>query len=158
MVLNACVNSAWQRSARSTENLFSIFCLSIYVSPGICLVSSVIFLVYFLWLFETWQVSSKCFGSVDVTPSSYNCIAARYAEESGSVVRYSTSSPAPARSIKALFGPFFFLANICGHVNICKTFRLSARWSYPPPLGNFADRPYLKEQSFLHKIRDVCTL
>ena len=40
-------------------------------------------------------------------------------------------------------------------------FRLSARWSYPPPtppLGNFADKPYLKEQSFLHRIRDVCTL
>ena len=36
--------------------------------------------------------------------------------------------------------------------------RLSARWSYPPPLGNFADIPYLKEQSFLHRIRDVCTL
>ena len=28
----------------------------------------------------------------------------------------------------------------------------------PPPLGNFADIPYLKEQSFLHGIRDVCTL
>ena len=28
----------------------------------------------------------------------------------------------------------------------------------PPPLGNFADIPYLKEQSFLHRIRDVCTL
>ena len=27
-----------------------------------------------------------------------------------------------------------------------------------PPLGNFADIPYLKEQSFLHRIRDVCTL
>ena len=36
--------------------------------------------------------------------------------------------------------------------------RLSAKWSYPPPLGNFADIPYLKEQSFLHRIRDVCTL
>ena len=37
--------------------------------------------------------------------------------------------------------------------------RLSARWSYPPPpLGNFADIPYFKEQSFLHRIRDVCTL
>ena len=40
-----------------------------------------------------------------------------------------------------------------------ETDRLSARWSYPPPpLGNFADIPYLKEQSFLHRIRDVCTL
>ena len=28
----------------------------------------------------------------------------------------------------------------------------------PPPLGNFADIVYLKEQSFLHRIRDVCTL
>ena len=27
-----------------------------------------------------------------------------------------------------------------------------------PPTGNFADIPYLKEQSFLHRIRDVCTL
>ena len=27
-----------------------------------------------------------------------------------------------------------------------------------PTLGNFADIPYLKEQSFLHRIRDVCTL
>ena len=27
-----------------------------------------------------------------------------------------------------------------------------------PPLGNFADIVYLKEQSFLHRIRDVCTL
>ena len=25
----------------------------------------------------------------------------------------------------------------------------------PPPHGNFADIPYLKEQSFLHRIRDV---
>ena len=41
-------------------------------------------------------------------------------------------------------------------------------WSYPigcwpegrllPPLGNFADIPYLKEQFKLSKIRDVCTL
>ena len=37
-------------------------------------------------------------------------------------------------------------------------YRLSARWSYPPPLGNFADIPYLKEQSFLHRIIDVFTL
>ena len=29
---------------------------------------------------------------------------------------------------------------------------------FPPPPGNFADIPYLKEQSFLHRIRDVCTL
>ena len=38
--------------------------------------------------------------------------------------------------------------------------RLSARWSYPapPPHRNFADIPYLKELSFLHRIRDVCTL
>ena len=27
-----------------------------------------------------------------------------------------------------------------------------------PPPGNFADIVYLKEQSFLHRIRDVCTL
>ena len=44
-------------------------------------------------------------------------------------------------------------------LNIDNPYRLSARWSYPPPrLGNFADIPYLKEQSFLHRIRDVCTL
>ena len=28
----------------------------------------------------------------------------------------------------------------------------------PPPLGNFADIVYLKEQSFLIQMRDVCTL
>ena len=28
----------------------------------------------------------------------------------------------------------------------------------PPPPGNFADIVYLKEPSFLHRIRDVCTL
>ena len=28
----------------------------------------------------------------------------------------------------------------------------------PPPPGNFADIVCLKEQSFLHRIRDVCTL
>ena len=28
----------------------------------------------------------------------------------------------------------------------------------PHPLGNFAEIPYLKEQFFLHRIRDVCTL
>ena len=28
----------------------------------------------------------------------------------------------------------------------------------PPPLGNFADIVYLEEQSFLHRISDVCTL
>ena len=27
-----------------------------------------------------------------------------------------------------------------------------------PPRGNFADIVYLKEQSFLHRMRDVCTL
>ena len=27
-----------------------------------------------------------------------------------------------------------------------ESIRLSARWSYPPPLGNFADIPYLKDQ------------
>ena len=44
-------------------------------------------------------------------------------------------------------------------VPLLSIYRLSARWSYPPPpLGNFADIPYLKEQSFLHRIRDVCTL
>ena len=28
----------------------------------------------------------------------------------------------------------------------------------PRPPGNFADIIYVKEQSFLHRIRDVCTL
>ena len=27
-----------------------------------------------------------------------------------------------------------------------------------PPSGEFADIVYLKEQSFLHRMRDVCTL
>ena len=27
-----------------------------------------------------------------------------------------------------------------------------------PPRGNFADIVYLREQSFLHRMRDVCTL
>ena len=27
-----------------------------------------------------------------------------------------------------------------------------------PPPGNFADMVYLKDKSFLHRIRDVCTL
>ena len=39
------------------------------------------------------------------------------------------------------------------------SYRLLARGSIaPPPLGNFADIPYLKEQFKLSKIRDVCTL
>ena len=39
------------------------------------------------------------------------------------------------------------------------SFRLLARGSIaPPPLGNFADKPYLKEQLKLSRIRDVCTL
>ena len=38
-------------------------------------------------------------------------------------------------------------------------YRLLARGSIaPPPLGNFADIPYLKEQFKLSRIRDVCTL
>ena len=36
--------------------------------------------------------------------------------------------------------------------------RLSAKNDPAPPLGNFADIVYLKEQSFLHRIRDLCTL
>ena len=36
--------------------------------------------------------------------------------------------------------------------------RLPAKNDPAPPLGNFADIVYLKEQSFLHRIRDVCTL
>ena len=37
--------------------------------------------------------------------------------------------------------------------------RLLARGSIaPPPPGNFADIPYLKEQFKLSRIRDVCTL
>ena len=38
------------------------------------------------------------------------------------------------------------------------TCRLPAKNDPAPPLGNFADKVYLKEQSFLHRIRDVCTL
>ena len=36
--------------------------------------------------------------------------------------------------------------------------RLPAKNDPAPPIGNFADIVYLKEQSFLHIIRDVCTL
>ena len=36
--------------------------------------------------------------------------------------------------------------------------RMPAKTDPAPPLGNFADIVYLKEQSFLHRIRDVCTL
>ena len=40
-----------------------------------------------------------------------------------------------------------------------KLFRLPAKNDpVPPPPRNFADIVYLKEQSFLHRIRDVCTL
>ena len=38
------------------------------------------------------------------------------------------------------------------------SYRLPAKNDPAPPLGNFADIVYLKEQSFLHRIRDVCTL
>ena len=49
------------------------------------------------------------------------------------------------------------------HPSIQKINRLPAKNDpappAPPPLqGNFADIVYLKEQSFLHRIRDVCTL
>ena len=37
-------------------------------------------------------------------------------------------------------------------------YRLSAKNDPAPPLGNFADIVYLKEQSVLHRIRDVCIL
>ena len=46
----------------------------------------------------------------------------------------------------------FFTAN--GNILDCRP----DGHTLPPPLGNFADIPYLKEQSFLHRIRDVCTL
>ena len=36
--------------------------------------------------------------------------------------------------------------------------RLLAEKGPAPPLGNFADIVYLKEQSFLIQMRDVCTL
>ena len=36
-------------------------------------------------------------------------------------------------------------------------YRLPAKKDPAPPPGNFADIVYLKEQSFLHRIRDVCT-
>ena len=36
--------------------------------------------------------------------------------------------------------------------------RLPAKNDPAPSLGNFADIVYLKEQSLLHRIRDVCTL
>ena len=35
---------------------------------------------------------------------------------------------------------------------------LAEKGPAPPPLGNFADIVYLKEQSFLIQMRDVCTL
>ena len=38
------------------------------------------------------------------------------------------------------------------------TQRLSEKGPAPPPLGNFADKVYLKEQYFLIQMRDVCTL
>ena len=38
------LNSVWHRAVRSIANLFCVFCLSILVLPGICAVSSVIFL------------------------------------------------------------------------------------------------------------------
>ena len=41
----------------------------------------------------------------------------------------------------------------------CNKFGLPAKIDpVPPPAGNFADIVYLKEQSFLQRIRDVCTL
>ena len=40
---------------------------------------------------------------------------------------------------------------------IMLTNRLPAKNDPAPPLGNFADIVYLKKQSFLHRIRDVCT-
>ena len=96
----AWVNSAWHRSAKSIENLFCIFCLSLLFLPGIWFVNSLKFLIIFLWFWDTCRVSSKCLGWVEVMPSSYNWNAALYAKESGSVVKYSTSSPASVRSRK----------------------------------------------------------
>ena len=51
------------------------------------------------------------------------------------------------------------VSNMSGKIAI-STFRLPAKNDPAPPpnLGNFADIVYLKEQSFLHRIRDVCTL
>ena len=52
-----------------------------------------------------------------------------------------------------------FAALDASYCEITTFFRLPAKNDpAPPPLGNFADIVYLKEQSFLHRIRDVCTL
>ena len=40
----------------------------------------------------------------------------------------------------------------------CKAYRLRAKKGPAPPLGNFADISYLKENFKPHLLRDVCTL
>ena len=55
----------------------------------------------------------------------------------------------------------WFRATLQSPVNVVTIFtanRLSARWSYPPPPGNFANISYLKEQSFLHRMFALCKL
>ena len=42
--------------------------------------------------------------------------------------------------------------------NMQRLNRLPAKNDPAPPPGNFANIVYLKEQSFLHRIRDACTL
>ena len=53
--------------------------------------------------------------------------------------------------------PVFDIGNKVG-TKLKPRYRLPAKKDPAPPLGNFADIVYLKEQSFLHRIRDVCTL
>ena len=50
-------------------------------------------------------------------------------------------------------GDFFINAGVL-EISII---RLPAKKDPAPPLRNFADIVYLKEQSFLYRIRDVCT-
>ena len=59
------------------------------------------------------------------------------------------------RYLVQLIHTIYYLSQYHLHLEI---FRLPAKKDPVPPLGNFADIVYLKEQSFLHRIRDVCTL
>ena len=58
----------------------------------------------------------------------------------------------------SLFGRHQDLPEIQGSLPMMHTIDCRPDGHTLPPLGNFADIPYLKEQSFLHRIRYVCTL
>ena len=118
----AWLNSAWHRAARSIANLFCVFCLSILVLPGICAVSSVIFFMNFLWFCVMWRVSRRWLGSIEVIPWSYKVMAALYADESGSVVMNSASSPAPDRSKRPCFAHCSSLPMLVAIVMFAKHF------------------------------------